>query len=173
MGNSMGGKFAWQFTARYPDQVSKLVLISPDGYASPGIGYGKKPDIPKIAQLYRYFFSKTFLAMNLEPAYANPTTLNDALVTRYYDLMLAPGVRGAILARMEQTTLQDPVPLLSKIKVPTLLIWGEKDAFIPIANSNEYLKVMPNAKRVSLPNIGHLPQEEQPTIGLAALKEFL
>jgi pimeloyl-ACP methyl ester carboxylesterase len=32
---------------------------------------------------------------------------------------------------------------------------------------------MPNAKRVSLPNIGHLPQEEQPAIGLAALKEFL
>jgi pimeloyl-ACP methyl ester carboxylesterase len=173
VGNSMGGKFAWQFAARYPDQVSKLVLISPDGYASPGMEYGKKTEVPAIAQLYRYFFSKTFLAMNLEPAYANPNTLNDALVNRYYDLMLAPGVRGAILARMQQTVLQDPVPALTNIKVPTLLIWGEKDAFIPIANANDYLKVMPNAKRVSLPNIGHLPQEEQPNIGLAALKEFL
>ena len=173
VGNSMGGKFAWQFAARYPDQVAKLVLISPDGYASPGIEYGKKTEIPAIAQLYRYFFSKTFLEMNLEPAYANPKTLNDALVNRYYDLMLAPGVRGAILGRMQQTVLQDPVPSLSSIQVPTLLIWGEKDAFIPISNSNDYLKVMPNAKRVSLPNIGHLPQEEQPSIGLAALKEFL
>jgi pimeloyl-ACP methyl ester carboxylesterase len=173
VGNSMGGKFAWQFTARYPNQVSKLVLISPDGYASPGIEYGKKPDVPAIADLYRYFFSKDFLAMNLEPAYANPGTLNDALVTRYYDLMLAPGVRGAILARMQQTVLQDPVPSLASIQVPTLLIWGEKDAFIPISNSNDYLKVMPNAKRVSLPNIGHLPQEEQPSIGLQVLKDFL
>jgi pimeloyl-ACP methyl ester carboxylesterase len=173
VGNSMGGKFAWQFAARYPDQVAKLVLISPDGYASPGIEYGKKPEVPAIAELYRYFFSKTFLAMNLEPAYANPKTLNDALVNRYYDLMLAPGVRGAILGRMQQTVLQDPIPSLATIKIPTLLLWGEKDAFIPIANSNDYLKVMPNAKRVSLPNIGHLPQEEQPTIGLAALKEFL
>ena len=173
VGNSMGGKFAWQFAARYPNQVAKLVLISPDGYASPGIEYGKKTEVPAIAELYRYFFSKTFLAMNLEPAYANPKTLNDALVSRYYDLMLAPGVRGAILARMQQTVLQDPVPSLASIQVPTLLIWGEKDAFIPISNSNDYLKVMPNAKRVSLPNIGHLPQEEQPTIGLAALKEFL
>jgi pimeloyl-ACP methyl ester carboxylesterase len=173
VGNSMGGKFAWQFAARYPDQVAKLALISPDGYASPGIEYGKKTEVPAIAELYRYFFSKTFLAMNLEPAYANPKTLNDALVNRYYDLMLAPGVRGAILARMQQTVLQDPIPSLATIKVPTLLLWGEKDAFIPIANSNDYLKVMPNAKRVSLPNIGHLPQEEQPTIGLAALKEFL
>ena len=42
VGNSMGGKLAWQFTARYPNQVTKLVLISPDGYASPGIEYGKK-----------------------------------------------------------------------------------------------------------------------------------
>jgi pimeloyl-ACP methyl ester carboxylesterase len=173
VGNSMGGKFAWQFAARYPNQVAKLVLISPDGYASPGKEYGKKTDMPAIAQLYRYFFSKTFLAMNLEPAYANPKTLNDDLVNRYYDLMLAPGVRGAILARMQQTVLRDPVPSLANIQVPTLLIWGEKDAFIPIANSNDYLKVMPNAKRVSLPNIGHLPQEEQPSIGLAALKEFL
>ena len=173
VGNSMGGKFAWQFTARYPNQVAKLVLISPDGYASPGIEYGKKTEIPAIAQLYRYFFSKTFLAMNLEPAYANPKTLNDDLVNRYYDLMLAPGVRGAILARMQQTVLKDPVPSLTNIQVPTLLIWGEKDAFIPISNSNDYLKVMPNVKRVSLPNIGHLPQEEQPTIGLAELKEFL
>ena len=173
VGNSMGGKFAWQFAARYPNQVAKLVLISPDGYASPGIEYGKKPDVPAIADLYRYFFSKTFLAMNLEPAYANPKNLSDALVNRYYDLMLAPGVRGAILARMQQTVLQDPVPSLASIQVPTLLIWGEKDAFIPISNSNDYLKVMPNAKRVSLPNIGHLPQEEQPSIGLAALKEFL
>ena len=173
VGNSMGGKFAWQFAARYPNQVAKLVLISPDGYASPGIEYGKKPDVSAIADLYRYFFSKAFLAMNLEPAYANPKTLSDALVNRYYDLMLAPGVRGAILARMQQTVLQDPVPSLASIQVPTLLIWGEKDAFIPISNSNDYLKVMPNAKRVSLPNIGHLPQEEQPSIGLAALKEFL
>ena len=173
VGNSMGGKLAWQFAARYPNQVSKLVLISPDGYASPGMEYGKKPEIPAIAELYRYFFSKEFLAMNLEPAYANPNTLNDALVNRYYDLMLAPGVRGALLARMQQTVLQDPVPSLASIQVPTLLIWGEKDAFIPISNSNEYLKVMPNAKRVSLPNIGHLPQEEQPSIGLQVLKEFL
>ena len=173
VGNSMGGKFAWQFAARYPNQVSKLVLISPDGYASHGIEYGKKSEVPAIAQLYRYFFSKDFLAMNLEPAYANPNTLNEALVTRYYDLMLAPGVRGAILARMQQTVLQDPVPSLASIQVPTLLIWGEKDAFIPISNSNDYLKVMPNAKRVSLPNIGHLPQEEQPSIGLQVLKDFL
>ena len=173
VGNSMGGKFAWQFAARYPNQVTKLVLISPDGYASPGIEYGKKIEVPAIADLYRYFFSRMFLVMNLKPAYANPNTLNDALVNRYYDLMLAPGVRGAILARMQQTVLQDPVPSLSSIHVPTLLIWGEKDAFIPIRNSNDYLKVMPNAKRVSLPNIGHLPQEEQPSIGLAALKDFL
>jgi len=173
VGNSMGGKFAWQFAARYPNQVSKLVLISPDGYASPGIAYGKKTEVPAIAELYRYFFSKMFLVMNLKPAYADPNTLNDALVNRYYDLMLAPGVRGAILGRMQQTVLQDPVPSLSSIQVPTLLIWGEKDAFIPIRNSNDYLKVMPNVKRVSLPNIGHLPQEEQPSVGLAALKDFL
>lgn len=173
VGNSMGGKLAWQFAAQYPDQVSKLVLISPDGYASPEIEFGKKTEIPAIANLYRYFFSKPFLVMNLEPAYANPKALNEGLINRYYDMMLAPGVRGAILARMQQTVLQDPAPSLMKVQAPTLLMWGEKDAFIPISNSEDYLKVMPNVKRVTLPNIGHLPQEEQDRVGLQALKEFL
>ncbi|QWE14237.1 alpha/beta fold hydrolase [Polynucleobacter sp. AP-Sving-400A-A2] len=111
--------------------------------------------------------------MNLEPAYANPKSLNEDLVNRYHDLMLAPGVRGAILDRMQQTVLQDPVPFLSKIQTPTLLMWGEKDTFIPVSNSEDYLKVMPNVTRVILPNIGHLPQEEQARVGLQTLKEFL
>jgi hypothetical protein len=40
------------------------------------------------------------LRANLEPAYADPSVLTDALVTRHHDLMLAPGGRDAMLARV-------------------------------------------------------------------------
>ena len=70
----------------------------------------------------------------LAPAYADRTRLSEDVVTRYHDLMLVPGVRGAIIARMEQLVLEDPVPLLKSIKAPTLLVWGAKDAMIPLSN---------------------------------------
>src|SRR3954453_9410383 len=44
VGNSIGGKIAWNFAACHPDRVDRLVLISPDGFASPGFEYGKKAE---------------------------------------------------------------------------------------------------------------------------------
>ena len=55
---------------------------------------------------------RAMLRSSLVPAYGNPKHLTDAVVTRYRDLMLAPGVRTAMLVRMQQVMLQDPVPLL-------------------------------------------------------------
>ncbi len=37
-------------------------------------------------------------------------------------MLLAPGVRGAIVDRMGQQVRVDPVPLLQRIKAPTLLM---------------------------------------------------
>ena len=88
--------------------------------------------------------------------------MSEATLTRYRDLLLAPGVRRAILARTGQLILHDPAPTLARIKVPTLLLWGEKDAMIPISNAAGYLRDLPNATLVRLPNLGHVPFEEDP-----------
>ncbi len=140
IGNSIGGKIAWNFAALHPDRVDKLVLISPDGFASPGFEYGKKPQVPPLVRLMRYALPVFMVRQSLAPAYGDPAALTDELVTRYRDLMLAPGVRGAMIARMEQVMLADPVPMLRQIRAPTLLLWGEKDAMIPVANAADYLK---------------------------------
>lgn len=173
IGNSMGGRIAWSFTARFPDRVDKLVLISPDGFASPGFEYDKKPEVPTMVKLMRYALPKSLLTMSLKPAYADPKVMTDALATRYHDLMRAPGARDAIIARMEQLALTEPTPLLRKIQAPTLLLWGKQDGMIPFANSAEYLKTIPNATLVSLPGIGHLPHEEDPTRSLIPVRAFL
>lgn len=173
VGNSMGGKIAWKFAVAHPDRVNALVLVSPDGFASPGFQYGKAPSVPAIMNLMAYALPKAMLRASLEPAYAEPKRLTDATVDRYYDMMLAPGVREAILARMKQTILVDPVPLLAHIKAPVLLLWGEKDGMIPYSNAQDYLKVLPDARLVSLPDLGHVPFEEDPATSLTPLKEFL
>ncbi|CAN5338092.1 alpha/beta fold hydrolase [soil metagenome] len=173
IGHSIGGRIAWQMAAQHPERITRLVLIAPDGFASPGIDYGKAPALPAGLKLMTRVLPRPLLRMSLEPAYANPDALSERLTERYHDLLRAPGARSALLARMQQTVLTDPRPALRRISAPTLLIWGEQDAMIPFGNSADYLAVLPHARLVALRGIGHLPQEEQPARGLAALQAFL
>ena len=173
VGNSIGGRIAWTFAGTYSARVDKLVLVSPDGFASPGFEYGRTPDVPFMARAMLVCLPKPLLVMSLKPAYANPATMTDALATRYHDLMLAPGSRDALLARMAQTVLVDPLPILKQVTAPTLLVWGEQDAMIPFGNSNDYLKAIKGAKRVSFKGVGHLPHEEAPAESVLAVREFL
>lgn len=173
IGNSMGGRLAWNFAATHTERVERLVLISPDGFASDGMEYGKAAKVPSLMYLMKYVLPKSMLRSGLEPAYGDPSRLNDAIVERYFDLMLAPDVRQAQLMKMGQIILQPPEPLLAKITAPTLLLWGDKDRMIPSTNAADYLKVMQNAKLVILPGLGHVPFEEDPAGSLGPVSAFL
>ncbi len=173
VGNSIGGRIAWKFAAAYPERVDKLVLIAPDGFASSGFEYGKAPEFPAAMKLMRYVLPAAAVKMSMAPAYGDPEFMSDALVTRYRDLMLAPGVRDAMLARMSQSILIPPEEILKTIRVPTLLMWGEKDQMIPFANAKDYLRLLPNATLKSFSRLGHLPFEEAPAETLGPVRAFL
>lgn len=173
VGNSLGGRIAWSFAALHPDRVSRLVLISPDGFASPGFAYGKATEVPLMMRALPHVAPRGMLKANLAAAYARPEVLSEATVTRYRDMMLAPGVRRAILARLGQTILREPGPILAGIQAPTLLLWGEMDGMIPITNAADYLRHMPRATLVRLPHAGHLPFEEDPWGSLPPVERFL
>lgn len=173
VGNSIGGRIAWTFAATHPARVAKLVLVSPDGFASPGFEYGKAPEVPGSIQLMRLTLPQWLLRMSLAPAYANPATMTDALAERYHALMLGPGARNAMMARMQQTVLVDPVPLLQRITAPTLLLWGRQDGMIPFDNSADYARAIPQNQLVALDGVGHLPQEEDPVRSLVPVRAFL
>ncbi len=172
VGNSMGGRIAWRFAAAHPERLNKLVLISPDGFASPGAAYGVAPNVPLMMRALPYVMPSFMLRASLTPAYADPKVMTEPLFDRYRDMMRAPGVRQAIVDRMGQQMLVDPVPLLKTIAAPTLLIWGEKDAMIPFGNSADYLAALPHARLQALPGVGHLPQEEAPQT-VSILRAFL
>lgn len=173
VGSSIGGRIAWSFAARHPERVDALVLIAPDGFASPGRGYGDAPKVPWAMQLARWTLPRPLLRWGLAPAYADPAVLTPALFERYYELVLAPGVRAAMVQRLAQTVLEDPVPRLRQIGAPTLLLWGDADALIPVANADDYLAALPDARKVVLPGIGHLPHEEAPARALEPVRAFL
>jgi len=173
VGNSIGGRLAWRFAAAHPQRVRKLVLVSPDGYASPGFEYGRAPEVPILMSAMRYVLPKSMLRPNIAAAYGNPDNLTNETLERYHALLLAPGNRAAMIERMRQTVLVDPVPILGTIAIPVLLVWGEKDAMIPLANSDDYMRALPQAERVTFPELGHVPHEEAPAQAIIPVLEFL
>lgn len=174
VGHSMGGRIAWNYASRYPNRVTHLVLLAPDGYPPEGQKLGDKPyDVGSIAELIQWVLPKWLVKKSLESAFYNPKSLDDALLERYYDMLRAPTVRQSILARMRQTINSDPVDRLQRIKAPTLLLWGQGDLMIPSRNSADYQKALARSEVVILPKAGHLLQEENPMVALSCLLNFI
>ena len=173
VGHSMGGKIAWTFAAAHPERVKALVLMAPDGFPQPE-AIGTKPyAMPAIMGVMKFSLPKYFVRKSIEPAFVDLNELDDQLVNRYHDMLRAPGVRAAILARANQTIYTDPVPRLKQIKAPTLLIWGDEDKMIPSSNAKSYAAVLENSETVLIPKLGHLLHEEHAELGLAKVTEFL
>jgi pimeloyl-ACP methyl ester carboxylesterase len=172
-GSSMGGRIAWRFAADHPARVERLVLMAPDGFASPGMEYGRAPRIGLLMQALPYTLPRFVVKRGMAPAYGDPAALTEALVERYHAMLIAPGVRRAVLDRMRQHILVPPEPILARIAAPTLLLWGEKDAMVPATNAADYLLALPDARSVVLPGIGHVPMEEAPAATANAIRQFL
>ena len=120
VGNSMGGGIAWRFTAAQPDQVERLILVSPDGFRQPGEpppSAGPRK-LPFVITMMRYVLPSFLLRQNIAPSYGDPGKLTATTLARSRDMLLAAGNRDAILARMMQMTRPDPVPILRTIQVP-------------------------------------------------------
>jgi pimeloyl-ACP methyl ester carboxylesterase len=173
IGHSLGGRVAWNFAARFPARTNKLVLIAPDGFPDLKTVGEHTYALPQFAKLMKYVLPSFLVKQSMAPAYSDPHHMTDAIVQRYQDMLTAPGVRQALMDRMQQTMNTDPTERLKSITAPTLLMWGENDAMIPVENSLSYLKIMPQAKRVVIPKLGHLLFEEAPTKTLSVLTEFL
>jgi pimeloyl-ACP methyl ester carboxylesterase len=173
VGSSMGGRIAWRFAADHPERVERLVLMAPDGFASPGLEYGRAPRVGPLMQLLPLTLPKPLVARGMAPAYADPSAMTPDLVERYHAMLIAPGVRRAILDRMQQHVLVPPEPILAGIRAPTLLLWGAQDRMVPATNADDYLRAMPDARSLVLPGVGHVPMEEVPAAVADAIRAFV
>jgi len=151
----------------------KLMLMAPDGFAAPGKGYGAAPSVPLLMRALPYTLPERLLRASLAPAYGDPAVLTQDRFERYRDMMLAPGVRQAIVDRMAGHVLPPPEPILATIQAPVLLLWGERDGMVPASHAADYQRVLPDSRLVVLPGLGHVPMEEAPEAVAAALRGFL
>lgn len=160
-GNSMGGEVAWRYALDHPEQVQRLLLVDAAGYpsegsASPLLTLGQYPVLDLIP---RYVLPRAAVRQSLESAWGDPSKLTPELVERYHRLLLRAGNRAALvrMAKAEETSRADEIP---NVDVPTLVMWGELDTWIPPARGERFVSDIPDASLVTYPELGHVPNEE-------------
>lgn len=67
----------------------------------------------------------------------------------------------------------DQTPILPEVVTRTLVLWGDQDRLLHVANADLFASSMPNTKKVILPGIGHAPMLEAPEESARAYREFL
>jgi len=166
-GNSLGGQYAWRFALRHPEQVSALILIDAAGYPmrleGPGTLGLRLARMPVISDLMRLAPVEGFTRNGLYAVYGDRARVGEPLVARHAELMLRPGNRAALSARARSIDPRDDSwKQLPRLKVPTLVLWGERDTWIKPEFGQRFVQDIPGARLLTYPDLGHVPMEEDP-----------
>ena len=177
-GNSMGGAVAWRYALTHPSKVAGLVLVSAAGY--PQGGGGMPPLVfliarrPIVGDALSRLTNRGLLAANLRQVIVDDRLVTPQMVERYYDLLMREGNRKATLARLRAGP-DDPNAYkdIATITAPTLILWGEKDPWIPVAEATRFATDIKGATKIVYADTGHLPHEERVAETASAVDDFL
>lgn len=175
-GNSLGGHIAWATAVLHPGRVERLILVDAAGYpfesASVPIAF-KLAQTPVLNRLLEDVLPRGLVEDSVKNVYGDPSKVSPPLVDRYLELTTRAGNRKALVQRFEQTKPGPLADRVKEIKLPTLIIWGDKDRLIPLAVGERFQREIAGSKLVRFPELGHVPQEEGPVETVAAVEEFL
>jgi len=174
VGNSLGGWLAWEFALSYPERINRIVLIASAGFLdekSIPLPF-KMAKTPFINKIIKYVVKKTVFEQFVRQVYGDPDRVDTSLIERYYDLFSREGNPDAFLNLCNQKP-KDNTHKLKKITNETLIIWGDRDAWIPVENAYRFNIQMPNSKLIIYEGIGHVPMEEIPELTVTDTMGFL
>ena len=184
VGNSLGAAVAEAAAARAPEQVRALVLI--DGSIPGG------PPNPGLAGLVKLLFStKWYRAYRDDPEGAWAS-----LYPYYSDLDAMPGEDKEFLRRRVMERVESPSQEraffatqrstifgfmnaaafsrgIRRYEGRIFLIWGEKDRIIPLSSTDAFRAIRPDAELATVPDAGHLPQQENPAETARLISAFI
>ena len=176
VGNSFGGRVAWETALADPGRVRALVLVDSAGYAiesqSVPIAF-RLAQVPALEPLLSHLTPRVVVEASVTNVYGDPGRVTPELVDRYYELTLREGNRGALVQRFLQAPAGPGQQRIRDIAVPTLVIWGGRDRLIPAAYALRFKQDVAGSRRVEFPALGHVPHEEDPAATVAAVQAFL
>jgi proline iminopeptidase len=185
LGHSFGGQVALEYTLRYPERVSRLVLLDTTGDARWSQQYAAevlagRGISPKTVAVARRFYDgriapKDFVraSIRLLPSYDHRFSL-----LRLARALLEGGWRASMRPEalvfggrmMRGWSVMDR---LGQIGVPTLVIAGHDDFLFPPESQALLAAGIPNARLRIIERAGHNPQSERPAETLSAVADFL
>lgn len=178
-GNSMGGNVSIAYALAHPERVAALILVDSSGApvkrdGPPPLGF-RIAQTPVLRDLGAVITPKSVIGETLEKSVSVKSVANDAAITRYWELLRAPGNREATMQRFASygPSKLTPESLAALKDTPVLILWGAEDALIPVQSADWFKAALPQAEVLVYPKIGHIPQEEAPDRSAADVDAFL
>lgn len=162
IGHSFGGMAAAEFAARYPDRVSKLVLIDALGLWS---------DETPVADIHSTHPTKIAALLFADPdSEAARAVLSKPTPQDRLDYQLVLGAAAHFTWPIPERDLKSR---LYRITAPTLLLWGSEDQLVPPSYADAFAAGIADTKSVIVEGAGHFPYLEKTGETLAAVDGFL
>ena len=167
VGSSFGGWIAAEFAVRYPERVSRLVLVDSAGLwldeAPPPDFFARLQDAPALRRMMLHA-PDSFLGDLLFPE--DPA-----------DERIEAGLRAMqAIARIGWNPFLHNPKLRSRLRritSPTLLLWGANDAVFPSLYAQAFREAIPGSIIQLIERCGHLPMFEQEAKFVASVTRFL
>ena len=148
MGHSMGGHVALRLAAQHPERVNRLVLVCASGLLKAS-AYRTALNLPRALVTGR----KRFV----------PRILTDALLAGPLNLW-----RNA--SDLLKDSVQDCLPMITS---RTLVVWGERDALVPLPLGELLARSIAGAQLAVIPHAGHVVMVDAPDEFNAAVLTFV
>ena len=167
---SMGGYVAFEMQRQAPDRIAKLALLDTTA----------RPDAPEQTEQRKRQIEMARtgrfdgIAQLLFPRFVAAARHGDRALQAVVRTMAED--TGAEAFVRQQTAIMnraDSRPGLAAIACPTLVIVGADDALTPPDRAAEIADAIPGARRVVVPDCGHLSPLERPDAVTATLVAFL
>ena len=163
IGNSLGGMVSWDFAVRHPGRVEKLVLIDSAGFPMQLPIYIDLFNHLAVRLTSPWMLPEGIIRAATRDVYGDPSRVSEPTLRRYADFFYADGARQAIGKMVPKFRFDDvDTSGLASIRVPTLILWGQRDRWIPPAHAGEFARRIPGATLRMYPALGHIPMEEDP-----------
>ena len=168
VGHSMGASVAQRFVIDHPDRVARLVLMGAfSTYHDPGLADFVASSIAPLTDPIAPPFAREWQLSTL--ARAMPADHLDAVVSETLK------VPARVWREAFDGFLKTPdfTSELTRVSVPVLLMWGDRDSYALRAAQDRLLEVMPKARFIAYQGFGHAFHWEDPEQFTKDLVPFL
>ena len=171
-GVSEGGPMCSLFAATYPERTTALVTIGSYARRLRDDDYPWGPTEAEREHFFKEIIEKWGGPVGIEDR--APSLMNDERFRQWWATYLRMGASpGAALALTKMNAEIDIRPVLSTIRIPTLVLHRTGDTCLKVEEGRYMASKIPGAKFVELPGIDHLPFVGDQDSILDEIEQFL